>query len=72
VGWRTSLENVERDKCPALLEIKHQLPSPAHSLFTTMTHFHFVFGVSVWECYFTRGPKLIHKNKLWKSCVYEI
>ena len=56
MGPRTSLENVERHQSCALLEKKRHFPSPAHSLFTIMTHSHFVLGFLFGDIMLPMGP----------------
>ena len=56
VGPRTGLENVERHQSHAVLENKHQFPIPSHSLFTTMTHSHFVLGCLFGDVILPMGP----------------
>jgi len=56
VGPRTGLENVERHQSRAVLENKHQFPIPAHSVLTTMSHSHFVFGCLFGDVILPMGP----------------
>jgi hypothetical protein len=56
VGFRTGVENVERHQSHTVLENKCQFPSPAHSLFTTMAHFHFVLGCLFGNVILPMGP----------------
>lgn len=56
MGPGTGLENVERHQSHTLLENKHHFPSPAHSLFTTMTHSHFVLGCLFGDVILPMGP----------------
>lgn len=56
MGPGTGLENVEGHQSLALLEDKHQFPSPVHSLFTTMTHPCCVLGCLFGDVILPVGP----------------